>query len=366
MFSAPPVDYSQAMRSVFAGQDPKRIIWQPRLEFWYAVNKKRGMLPEHLKDATLEDVYDYCHASIRYFSNPLQVRYKNTRIREKMLDEKNLERIFETAQGELREIIHYDEWGISAYNFEYLLKKPEDLAIYRAILEDEEWVWDAATLAQDQARIGARGLLMFYARRSPLQSLFIETMGFENAVWMMTDHPEMIQSYMELRAHYDDAMYQTICANHPPLFNFGENIDANMDPPSYWRKHLLPYYQKRTRQLHAAGIYTSIHIDGAMKPLLKDIRDCPTTGIEACTPLPQGDVSSQEIKAALGEKVMLDGIPAIYFLPMYPLETLKECVKEQIDVFYPHLVLGVSDEPPPDSDIERIRLVGELVQEFNL
>jgi hypothetical protein len=99
-----------------------------------------------------------------------------------------------------------------------------------------------------------------------------------------------------------------------------------------------------------------------MKPLLKDIPNCPTTGIEACTPVPQGDVTLAEIKAALGQKIMSDGIPAVYFLPMYPLDVLTDCVKEVVEMFYPHLVLGISDEPPPDSDIERVRLVGEMIQ----
>jgi hypothetical protein len=31
-------------------------------------------------------------------------------------------------------------------------------------------------------------------------------------------------------------------------------------------------------------------------------------------------------------------------------------------LFHPRLVLGISDEPPPDSDIERVRIVGEYIQ----
>jgi hypothetical protein len=35
-----------------------------------------------------------------------------------------------------------------------------------------------------------------------------------------------------------------------------------------------------------------------------------------------------------------------------------------VDLFYPRLVLGISDEIPPDADIERVRLIGQLVQEL--
>ena len=51
--------------AIFAGEDPGGVLWQPRLEFWYAVNQKRGTLPEPLREATLLEVYDYCHASVR-------------------------------------------------------------------------------------------------------------------------------------------------------------------------------------------------------------------------------------------------------------------------------------------------------------
>ncbi len=69
-----------------------------------------------------------------------------------------------------------------------------------------------------------------------------------------------------------------------------------------------------------------------------------------------------EIKAALGDKILLDGIPAVYFLPMYPLEELIDCTRRLVELFHPRLVLGISDEIPPDGDIERVRLIGELVQ----
>jgi hypothetical protein len=143
----------------------------------------------------------------------------------------------------------------------------------------------------------------------------------------------------------------------------GENIDANMDPPPIWKKHLAPCYRQRVEQLHAAGKFVHIHVDGTMKPLLSHLRDGPWDGIEAATPLPQGDVTLGEIKEALGDRVLLDGIPALYFLPSFSRDTLIECVRQVVELFYPRLVLGISDELPPDGDIERVRLVGELVQE---
>ncbi len=355
---------SQAFLDIFNGRDPGRVLWQPRIEFWYAVNKKRGTLPRHLQDASLLDVFDYCKASVRYFTNPLRHHYKNVEIQDEWLDSKSLQRTYRTPRGSLQEVFHYDEWDLSGYQHEYRLKTPEDFRIYEYMLEDEVWEWDQAAYERDLAVHRERGVPQFYFRRSPIQGLFIENMGFERTIFMMNDHPQVIERYVEAASAADDALYQILCDCPAPVLNFGENIDAHMDSPRIWRQHLLPYYEKRLAQLQAAGKKLHIHIDGAMRPLIRQIRSSPFDAIEACTPLPQGDVTLEEIQEALGEKVLLDGIPAIYFLPSFPLEELLDCTRQVVKLFHPRLVLGISDEPPPDSDIERVRLVGELIQEL--
>jgi len=35
-----------------------RIVWQPRVEHWYNVNKLRGTLPEEYKNMKLIEIYD--------------------------------------------------------------------------------------------------------------------------------------------------------------------------------------------------------------------------------------------------------------------------------------------------------------------
>ncbi|MCU0503644.1 MAG: hypothetical protein MUC51_18140 [Anaerolineae bacterium] len=324
-------DFAQANLAIFQGRDPGFVLWQPRLEFWYSVNKKRGTLPPHLKDASLLDLYDYCHASIRYFVHPLKMRYRTVEIVEEWLDDKHIRRIYRTPVGALTEMLGYDEWGLSRYHTEYRLKTVEDFRVCEYLLQDEEWRWDQAGYERDIAAVGGRGAPQFYFRRSPIQGLYIENMGFENTVLFSFDHPEVIARFVEVARAADDAMYDVLCQSPIAILNFGENIDAFMDPPPTWRKLLMPYWEKRVAQLQAAGKMTHIHIDGAMQPLIKLIRESPFDAIEACTPVPQGDVTLEEIKEALGDKVLLDGIPAVYFLAMYPLETLLECTRRVVE-----------------------------------
>ncbi len=163
-----------------------------------------------------------------------------------------------------------------------------------------------------------------------------------------------------------DSLYEDIISyGKVKIINFGENIDVNIVSPPYFEKYCLPFYDKRSRQLQKAGIYTHIHIDGSFRPLSKYLKDLPFDGLEALTPLPQGDVSLEEMKDTVGEKILLDGIPAIMFLADYPLEKFKDFIRKIIELFWPRLILGASDEVPPPADIERVKIVSEIVNNFN-
>ena len=361
----PARDYGQMMLDIMAGNDPGGVLWQPRLEFWFQVNHKRGTLPPHLRTDDIRDIYAYCHASIRYFGRSgLGHRYRHVEVTSEWLDEKRRRDTYHTPVGALSEVRHYDAWDLSSHLTEYKLKTPEDVAVLEFMLADEEWFWDDEAYRAELAQMGAFGCPQFYFRRSPVQGLCIEHMGLENTIFLLRDHPDVAAHYIEAQTAADDALYDLLCRCPAPILNLGENIDAHIAPPPIWNRYHIPYYVRRTTQLAAAGKYVYIHIDGAMKPLLPYLQGPSWHGIEAATPLPQGDVTLEEIKEGLGDLVLLDGIPALYFLPSFDEEDLVRCTRRLVEMFHPRLVLGISDEIPPDGDIERVRRVGELVQEL--
>ena len=90
---------------------------------------------------------------------------------------------------------------------------------------------------------------------------------------------------MDAIADWDDHMYEEIVSSPLEIVNFGENIDANVDSPELFEEYLIPYYTKRVKQLHDAGKFCHIHIDGSMKPLLGLMKKPGFDGIEAATPV---------------------------------------------------------------------------------
>jgi hypothetical protein len=205
-----------------------------------------------------------------------------------------------------------------------------------------------------------KGEPQFFLPRSGYQALSIDWMGLENFTYGLFDFPKKIEQLMKAINRSYNSLYEDIISyGKIKIINFGENIDVNIVPPQYFEKYCIPFYEERVGQLKKAGIYTHIHIDGNFRPLLKYLRNLPFDGFEALTPLPQGDVTLEEIKEAIGEKILLDGIPAIFFLPNYSLEKVLEFVGSLVKIFYPKIILGVSDELPPAANTERVRNISQ-------
>lgn len=359
------MSFKDMIMKVFRGEEPGGVIWQPRIEFWFWVNQRRGTLPHQFKDATLEDVYDDLNASIRYFTNPIRVRYSEVKHSAYWSDDTHLVQTWETPVGSLREVLRFTHYNLSHYPEEYRIKTVEDLKILEFVLQDAEYYFDEEAFGRDLERVGDRGVPQCFFSRSPLQELIVTYMGFENTIFALHDYPKEMEHYLGVAEQSLERMLDVVIASPLPIFNLGENIDANLDSPSLFRKYHIPYYQKWNRKFHNAGKFTHIHMDGSLKPLLPYLMEIQCDGIEAATPIPQGDVTVEELKEAMGDLVLLDGIPALLFLPSYSEEDLIRTTERIIELFYPRLILGVSDEPPPDTPYERLKLVSRIVESFN-
>jgi uroporphyrinogen-III decarboxylase len=213
--------------------------------------------------------------------------------------------------------------------------------------------------------IGERGAPSVYIPRINLMRLYIEFMGFEHGVEALYEMPKETAHLLHAINESDEALLDMLCACPIEIINFGDNVHQAMCPPPLFREFVMPQYQRRNERLRAAGKKTYPHWDGDCGQLLPYARDCGFEGIEAITPLPQGDVTLEQVRDALGDRILLDGIPCTDFLFGTHIESLLENTHKCIEYFHPHLVLGISDEISPVGDIERVRKVSEIVAEYN-
>ena len=365
------------------------IVWQPRIYYWYYGNRLQNRLPEgyhdnsmlneffHLidayestilpewvKDKSMIEIYNVLEASPRYPQEVLGVllfqnKLDETKVRHSVkIDGKTRTILFETPIGTLSEVTRM------GYHVEYLIKSIDDVQVMKYILENTHFIFDEEAFKIAEQSFGDRGVITTFYPRAPYQRLIVEYMGVENTLYALMDYPKEMNDFMEFIGQWDDKMYDVLLDSPIEILNFGDNIDAFIDPPRVYEQYLMPYYKKRVDQIHKAGKLCHIHMDGALKPLLPLITKVDFDGIEAATPLPQGDVTLEELKEAIRDMVLLDGIPAILFLPDHPEEDLIAFTEKVIKMFAPNLILGISDELPPTGDIERLKLVADIVKNY--
>ena len=381
--------FHQRIIKTFKRGEIDKIVWQPRIYYWFygnglvnklpqgysdtstldaiyrAIQPYHGRIPEKYKHKNLLEIYKDLNASPRYPQEVLGVDLFKLQFDEKIKcssKDEQVERItmYQTPKGNLREITRH------GYHTEYPIKTPDDIKVMEYILDHTEFQFNQEAFRIAEREFGEWGIVQSFYPRAPLQRLIIDYLGFENTIYALNDYPDKIKEFLKVIEECDDKMYKVLLDSPLELLNFGDNIDANVDSPKLFEEHLIPYYQKRINQIHQKGKFCHIHMDGSLKPLLSLINQAGFDGIEAATPLPQGDISLEELKDALGDTILLDVIPAILFLPEYSDKQLEEFATKVLDMFSPNLILGISDELPPTADIEKVRLVSKMVEDYQI
>jgi hypothetical protein len=349
-----------------------RILWQPRISAWWKDKRFFGeALPEPYEYLSVPDMFRHldCSARLYEFNSCFRrVEHPAVKVNSQPLGDHRTLTVIQTPKGEQTAIKEMrPTCRLPVYVKREIVTK-EDLRIATWRAENTCYVFDQGLYETLLEEWGDLGLPTMYLPRVNIQDLYINTMGIQEAIFALYDWGE--DAFRPYFRALDDLHDQLIdLLNSLPQFefiNFGDNIHASTLPPAWFEKFVLPGYIRRCDRLHAGGKFVHAHWDGDVRPLLRYAQQTRLDGIEAVTPWPQGDVSLEEIKEALGDTMFLiDGIPAIYFDTTYNPDRLESFTHQIIRLFAPNLVLGISDEMSSTGDIERVRLVGRIVDEFN-
>lgn len=374
------------MMAVYEGREGAAVVFQPRIKHWHDVNLSAGTLPERYQGMYLDEIYRDLGVTPREvwgLGGPasefagylaLQARegddvevwvkrthglFYETEPHDFLITE------YRTPKGTIQQVQRLTEHGTSLYNAEYYLKDLRDIEVYKHILQERSYQWDRLRFEWGRKRFGGVIPLRVQLQRSPLLWLMVGTMGFQRTVTMLWRHPEEMAELLRLLEadHYKQI---EACGGKAAVeLSFGDNMHQDMCPPPYFKRYVIPFYRRAMPKIHGQGMYATSHWDGFVKQLLPLVGETGLDGLECVTPLPQGDVTPEEMRAGMDGMFLRDGIPAVMFCPWMSLEDLEGHVRRMLDLFPPRLILGVSDLLPANADIERIRLVSEIVREFN-
>lgn len=345
-----------------------KVIWQPRIDCW--INDKIfdvGELPGIYKGMSKPEIYRElgCSARIYEYNDSFQAVFDDSIKLSHIVDGRKTISTIQTPVGKVSRIIQTTPSSWACLVVKEWVETEDDLKVYTYIEKHTDWRFDQAHFDKTMAEWGNLGAPCIFMPRVSMQRLYIDLMGVENAVYAVIDYPETVEEYFDALRESQMRLIDVINESPIDIINFGDNIHSGTLSPALFEKYVLPEYKLRTAALHKAGKFTYSHFDGDNRGLMEYYNETGLDGIEAITPKPQGDVTLKEAKENLKDMFMIDGIPAVYFDETYSVEVLEACVYELLDLFAPNLILGISDEISSTGDIERVRLVGKIVDEYN-
>ncbi len=372
------------MKAVYLGEEGRPLVFQPRLKHWFDVNYATGNLPEEYRGKLLEEIYMDLEVAPRevwgsgrigsehggYFSlkivdgDEVEVWTRRVPGNAGMKDDQIITQI-KTPIGVIRQIQRVTEHGTSLINSEYFLKELKDLEVFEYVLHNRSYVWDENRYQWGKKRYGSQITLRGNLERIPIMWLIVGIMGFQRTVTMLWRHPEEMQAFMNVLEEEHIKQIKAYKGKPVDELNFVDNMHQDLCPPHYFEKFAVPFLQRSTDIIHSQKMVATSHWDGFIKQLIPLVKDTGLDGLECVTPLPQGDFSISELKNGLEGVFIRDGIPAVLVCPWTNIKVLESFVNELIEAFYPRIILGFSDMLPANGEIERVKFVNDIVNEFN-
>lgn len=359
-------------RAIIRGEAGGKVLWQPRICCWYGDRKFSNVpLPAPYTGMNLPELYEALGCSNRIYDYRMAIRtVEDPSIKRywKQIDEMRRQQFIETPVGTISAVLRRNSSNYGEYYEKWWVETKEDMEVQMYVEDNQNYEFSQETYDEIYQIWGDNGLPSIHFPRINVAALYNETMGVEGGVYALMDMPDVCEEYFKIKQKNHERFIKMLHNTPLEWINFGDNIHCGTLPPSLFEEYVLPEYQHRNELLHQKdhSYYTFAHWDGDTKAILKYAQETGLDGIEAITPKPQGDVTLEEIKVGLGDKVgLIDGIAAILFDERYPIEMLEDQARRLIDLFAGKLILGISDEMSSTGNIDRIKFVTELVDKYN-
>ena len=355
--------------AVLNGGLPDKTPWFADLSYWIFSLQERGLLPEEYQG---EGGYIAFHrdqgagACFEYNAVLWDITYSGgVRYTEKVEgDVKTC--VFDTPSGSLTSRQKYLKTSFSWAYTEHFVKDFDDLKRMLYVHEHTEFKANYDTFDRISALWGGDGLLAAtpVICAAPLQKLLSRWAGVEATVSLVYEDDETFGKINEDIQRTEDAVFDILAASGAKYVEFAENLSSEVTGRAFFERFNQGYYERRTRQLHRAGKFCGIHIDGTLAPCLGMLKGCGFDVAEGITPAPVGTVAPERLRELAGDGIVLwGGLPGPIFTGLFSDEQFEAYVSRVLALFPPGsgFVLGVGDQVPPDCAPGRVKRVRDIV-----
>jgi hypothetical protein len=357
--------------AVLNREPPDRIPWMARLGIWYDACKRRGTLPAEyagLSRAEVErslGIDESARDVVCYRRELRDVEVRTTRAGDDTLTE------YVTPAGTVstrtRRSAALAEAGVYGdVGIERMIKTESDYAAAEFIFSHAEIVPLPDKVAEYDRKIGERGLPMVWLEHDPMSWIMRELVGLETFFYHLADFPERIESLYEVMTQMSLKIQDAALEAPVRLVLQGAHFEGSMVPPPLFEKYMLPYFRAFADRLHARGKWLVCHADADTRLLVDLIKDAGFDVLDCFASAPLVPFELAEARRRFGPGVTIwGGVPSTILCDPYTDEQFEQYMEHLFDDIAPgdRFMLGVSDNIMPETHIERVRRVGELVRD---
>ena len=360
----------QRLLAILAGRPPDRVPWIPRLELWYRARQLSHSMPEKWEGWTLRDIErDLGLGTPARNGSIFQVEHRGVEIAERREGGKLITE-YRTPVGMVRSVTVYtpdlDAQGLPGRVAEFPLKGPADYRVWEWIVEHTHYVADYDAYRAYDAEIGDDGLPMVSVGDVPFHEFAQRLAGYEYAYYQLADHRTEVEHLLAVMHEVQrERLWPVIAASPAKLLLHGVHLSSQFTPPSLFAKYVLPYYAEFMPLVHAQGMRVAMHADNDTSAILGLIEQAGWDMAECFVTAPMAPLTLAEARRAWGTRVIIwGGLPSLLLSPSVPEQVFRSHLDQIFRDISPGdaFILGAADNVMPDSLIERVAWVSEVLE----
>ena len=357
--------------AVLNHESPDRIPWSPRLLLWYNARKLTDTMPARFEGMSLREVERALAVGSPAREGTIyQMRYEDVEIAEREEGGKRITE-YRTPVGMVREVVHYsealDEQGLPGRIEEFLLKGPADYKVWEWVMQHTFWDADYDAYRAYDADIGEDGVPLVVVGDVPLHEFSQKLAGYEDAYLQLADYPNEVEHLMAVMTEVHRERLWPILANSPgKLFLHGQHLSTQFTPPRLFAKYVLPYCEQLMPLMHAQGMSVAMHADNDTSMIAELIERAGWDMVESFVTAPMVPLTLERAREVWGDRVILwGGLPSLLLAPSFPEDEFRSYMRQLLKIIAPGdaFILGVADNVMPDSVIDRVAWVSEMLEE---
>jgi hypothetical protein len=252
----------------------------------------------------------------------------------------------------------------------YPIKSVEDFERVALIFEHLAVIPTPDSYRVFQQRVGDQGVAVArgLVAASPLHLILHELTAMDHFFYLYMDEREAMRQLGRRMEPFFEAALEALVTSDAEVVFWGANYDQDLTWPPFFEADIMPWLQKVSQRVHAAGKLLLTHTDGENKDLMPLYHKCGFDVAESICPAPMTKCTLAEIRTGMGPTItVMGGLPSVALLPDAMNDSAFAVYLDEVFTALgsgERLILGVADNVPPDADLARLEEVKRRIEAF--